>query len=103
MGAFAFMLLYGVTDGISLTLFGALWPEVYGTRHLGAIRGAVVAIMVLGTALGPFLSGLLIDAGVPFAGIVIGMGLYCLGVSGALLLVRRRFIGHLRRRRFAAA
>ncbi|MCF4125111.1 MFS transporter [Methylobacterium sp. SyP6R] len=101
--AFAFMLLYGVTDGISLTLFGALWPEVYGTRHLGAIRGTIVAIMVLGTALGPFLSGLLIDAGVPFAGIVTGMGVYCLAVSGALLLVRRRFIGHLRGRRFAAA
>jgi hypothetical protein len=33
---------------------------------------------VLGTALGPFLSGLLIDAGVPFSGIVVGLGLYCL-------------------------
>lgn len=101
--AFAFMLLYGVTDGISLTLFGALWPEVYGTRHLGAIRGAIVAIMVLGTALGPFLSGLLIDAGVPFAAIVTGMGIYCLGISGALCLVRRRLTAHLRGRRFAAA
>ncbi len=59
--------------------------------------------MVLGTALGPFLSGLLIDAGVPFSGIVVGMGVYCLAVSGALLLVRRRLIGHLRGRRFAAA
>ncbi len=94
--AFAFMLLYGVTDGISLTLFGALWPEVYGTRHLGAIRGAIVAIMVLGTALGPVLSGLLIDAGIPFSGIVTGMGVYCLAVSGILLLVRRRFLGPAR-------
>ncbi|KTS21547.1 MFS transporter, partial [Methylobacterium indicum] len=101
--AFAFMLLYGVTDGISLTLFGALWPEVYGTRHLGAIRGAIVAIMVLGTALGPFLAGGLIDAGVPFSGIVTGMGLYCLVVSAAFCLVRRRLAAHLRRRRFAAA
>ncbi|SFU41128.1 Predicted arabinose efflux permease, MFS family [Methylobacterium sp. 174MFSha1.1] len=101
--AFAFMLLYGVTDGISLTLFGALWPEVYGTRHLGAVRGAIVAIMVLGTALGPVLSGLLIDAGVPFAGIVTGMGIYCLGISGALGLVRRRMTAHLRGRRFATA
>lgn len=101
--AFAFMLLYGVTDGISLTLFGALWPEVYGTRHLGAIRGAIVAIMVLGTALGPVLSGLLIDAGIPFSGIVIGMGVYCLAVSGILLLVRRRLLGHLRGRRFETA
>ncbi len=81
--AFAFMLLYGITDGISLTLFGALWPEVYGTRHLGAIRGAIVAIMVLGTALGPFLSGLLIDAGIPFSGIVTGMGVYCLAISAS--------------------
>ncbi|MGX7707617.1 MFS transporter [Methylobacterium sp. Gmos1] len=101
--AFAFMLLYGITDGVSLTLFGALWPEVYGTRHLGAIRGAIVAIMVLGTALGPFLSGLLIDAGVPFAGIVTGMGIYCLGVSGALGPVRRRLAARLHGRRFAAA
>lgn len=101
--AFAFMLLYGVTDGISLTLFGALWPEVYGTRHLGAIRGAIVAIMVLGTALGPGLSGLLIDAGVPFAGIVTGMGVYCLIVSGALVLVRRRLVASLRGRRFGPA
>ncbi|UHC14553.1 MFS transporter [Methylobacterium currus] len=101
--AFAFMLLYGVTDGISLTLFGALWPEVYGTRHLGAIRGAIVAIMVLGTAFGPFLSGLLIDAGMPFAGIVTGMGVYCLGVSAAFCLIRRRLAAHLRGRRFAAA
>ncbi|TNC12338.1 MFS transporter [Methylobacterium terricola] len=101
--AFAFMLLYGVTDGISLTLFGALWPEVYGTRHLGAIRGAIVAIMVLGTALGPGLSGLMIDAGVPFSGIVTGMGVYCLTISGGLLLVRRRLVAHLHGRRFAAA
>ncbi|KMO21273.1 MFS transporter [Methylobacterium platani] len=101
--AFAFMLLYGVTDGISLTLFGALWPEVYGTRHLGAIRGAIVAIMVLGTAVGPGLSGLLIDRGVSFAAIVTGMGVYCLAISGALLLVRRRLAAHLRGRRFAAA
>ncbi|WP_279359960.1 MFS transporter [Methylobacterium indicum] len=101
--AFAFMLLYGVTDGISLTLFGALWPEVYGTRHLGAIRGAIVAIMVLGTALGPFLAGGLIDAGVPFSGLVTGMGLYCLVVSAAFCLVRRRLAAHLRGRRFAAA
>jgi hypothetical protein len=34
---------------------------------------------------------------------VTGMGLYCLGISGVLLLVRRRFLGHLRGRHFAAA
>jgi MFS family permease len=34
-GAYAFMALMGVSYGFSSTLFGALWPELYGTRHLG--------------------------------------------------------------------
>ncbi len=36
-----------------------------------------------GHGFGPFLAGGLIDAGVPFSGLVTGMGLYCLVVSAA--------------------
>ena len=61
---FAFFPLLGVSYGMSQTLFGALWPEVYGTRHLGAVRSTVVAMMVFATAAGPGLTGALIDAGV---------------------------------------
>ncbi|MEJ2604593.1 MAG: MFS transporter, partial [Gammaproteobacteria bacterium] len=32
------MMLLGVAYGLSSTLFGSLWPEIYGTLHLGAIR-----------------------------------------------------------------
>src|SRR5690606_14332323 len=38
--AFAFMMLMGPSYGFSSTLFGAIWPEIYGVRHLGAIRAA---------------------------------------------------------------
>lgn len=41
----------------------AFWAEFYGTRHIGAIRATIGAAMVLATAIGPALSGLLIDTG----------------------------------------
>jgi hypothetical protein len=31
-GAYAFMALMGISYGFSSTLFGALWPELYGTK-----------------------------------------------------------------------
>lgn len=46
------------------TLRTAFWPEYYGTRHLGSIKAVAMALVVLGTALGPGLSGVLIDLGV---------------------------------------
>ena len=61
---YAFFALLGLSYGMSQTMFGALWPEVYGTAHLGAIRSLVVAMMVFATAAGPGLTGWLIDRGV---------------------------------------
>lgn len=86
---FAFMVLYGISDGFSLTLYGSLWPEVYGTRFLGAIRAVIVAISVFASAIGPGLGGFLIDSGVPFPAQIASMGLYCLLVCGLLAPVTR--------------
>jgi hypothetical protein len=46
------------------TLTSALWAEVYGTKHIGAIKALAAGLMVLGSALGPALTGGLIDAGI---------------------------------------
>lgn len=86
---FAFMVLYGISDGFSLTLFGSLWPEVYGVKFLGAIRAVVVAIMVFASALGPGLGGILIDSGVSFTSQIIVMGAYCILICAVLLPVTR--------------
>ncbi|NRG18614.1 MFS transporter [Rhizobiales bacterium] len=81
VAAFIFMMLLGVTYGISSTLVGSLWPEVYGTRHLGAIRSIVVAMMVLASALGPGVTGWLIDIGVPYGTQMVAMAVYCVSVA----------------------
>jgi MFS family permease len=60
-----FMALMGATSGGATIVLGALWAELYGVAHLGAIRALTVALMVLSTALAPGVMGLLIDAGVP--------------------------------------
>lgn len=63
-GVYVFMLLLGVSSGFTSTLLGALWPEVYGLANLGGIRAIIVSAMVLSSALGPGITGALIDAGI---------------------------------------
>jgi hypothetical protein len=84
------MSLLGISYGFSSTLFGALWPEIYGTRHLGAIRSLIVAFMVLSTAVGPGLTGMLIDLKVSYPAQIFVMGVYCLVASLALFFSSRR-------------
>lgn len=55
--------LAGLTVGGAATLFGAIWPRLYGVRHLGAIRAVAQAAMVLATAMAPALIGALLDQG----------------------------------------
>lgn len=86
---FVFMALLGTSYGISSTLFGALWPEIYGTRYLGSVRSVVVSFMVLATALGPGLTGYLIDLGVSYPGQLATMGGYCLAAAAVMAWVSR--------------
>jgi len=87
--AFAFMALIGVSNGLSSTLFGVMWPEVYGLKHLGSIRSLGVSASVFASAAGPGLTGYLIDAGISFPGQLVTMGLYCGLASLVLLYVSR--------------
>lgn len=64
--AAAGLMLFGLGAGMQATVPTAFWAEYYGTRHLGAIKATASAIMVFGTAIGPGLTGWLIDAGAPF-------------------------------------
>lgn len=82
---FCSMLVLGLTDftwtpnlylalcGISLGFIGAaggaIWPERYGVRHIGAIRSVAQASMVFSTALSPILVGVLLDVDIATTGI----------------------------------
>ncbi len=73
-----FMFLLGGSYGVSSAVFGAIWPELYGTRHLGAVRAVVSAAMVFASALGPGLTGWLIDRQFGFETQLLVMSAYCL-------------------------
>jgi len=62
--ALLFMLASGLSGGAALTIVGALWAEIYGTTHLGAIRSLVWALVVFTTAAAPVVVGALLDAGI---------------------------------------
>ena len=63
--AIAFIFL-GMMNGFWSTLSINFWAELYGTLHLGAIKATSHAVMVFGSALGPFITGYLIDFGYDF-------------------------------------
>jgi len=65
----------GATLGGNFTVFGAIWAELWGTRHLGAIRSVGQALMVFATALAPWTFGLMVDGGITVGGLAwINMG-----------------------------
>ena len=54
----------GMTAGINGVISGAVWVELFGTAQLGMIRGVYAALMVVATAIGPVVLGLLLGIGV---------------------------------------
>ena len=88
------MVLLGISYGIASTLFGSLWPEIYGLANLGAVRSVTVSAAVLATAVGPGLTGTLIDGGMGLPAQMAFFGIYCLLAAGAMTVasvsLRRR-------------
>ncbi|MFO6465149.1 MFS transporter [Jannaschia sp. KMU-145] len=82
-GAAIALTVFGIGTGAQGTLPTAMWAELYGTRHLGAIKAMAAAVMVLGSALGPGLTGWVIDRGIDFPGQMTAIALYFLA-AGAL-------------------
>ena len=55
----------GLSSGANATLPNAFWAEFYGTKHLGSIKAAAASVMVLGSAIGPAVTGVLLDYDLP--------------------------------------
>ena len=80
------MAMMGAAQGANSTVPNAFWAEFYGTRYLGAIKSLATAVMVLGTAIGPILTGLLIDLGVPFTAQMPGIAIYFLAAAALVAM-----------------
>jgi len=76
-----FMALLGINTGIASVLLGALWPELYGLTHLGAIRAFGQSTMVFASGLAPAIMGYFIDQGLDMETIAFTCAVYCLAAS----------------------
>jgi MFS family permease len=92
-------LCFGLSQGVMNPVVGALWAEIYGTAHIGAIRSLVMALLVAASALGPGLAGALIDTGVELDTQAFGYAAWCLLWASTYFYLQ----GALRRRAAAVA
>jgi MFS family permease len=85
-----YLTLTGLAAGASFTVPSAMWAEVYGVAHLGAIRALVSAIVVVSTAVSPAAMGGLIDLGVSMEAIA-AIAVVYVGAAAALAGAAFRF------------
>ncbi len=85
----------GLTQGLNSTVPQAFWAEFYGTRYLGGIKALAAAVMVLGTAIGPALTGALIDLGIPFEDQLWGITAYFVAAAAIVWIGIERARGSL--------
>jgi MFS family permease len=80
-GAALALIFLALTVGANSTLPSAFWAEFYGTRHIGAIKAMATAVMVLGSAIGPGLTGVLIDQGMALDNQFLWIGVFFIAIS----------------------
>ncbi|MGY8655929.1 MAG: MFS transporter [Verrucomicrobiia bacterium] len=88
--AWIYLGLTGAAQGMAGGLTSSLWAELYGVRHLGAIKSLGGSLAVFGTALSPALFGWLLDRGVGFTPILNGTMLAMIVSCGIAVGVCRR-------------
>ncbi len=59
--ALVFAVLHGCATGMFTVCNGFVWPDYFGTRHLGDIRGVTMMGSVICSAIGPLPLGILYD------------------------------------------
>jgi len=96
LGAGVALVIFGISAGMQATVPGAFWAEYYGTRYVGSIKAAAVAIMVFGSAAGPGITGWLIDLGIDFPAQMWPIAIYYV-LSGLLAWIGLRQVGPLPR------
>ena len=91
------MSLIGISMGFANSIFGALWPEAYGTKHLGSVRSIAVSGVVFASACGSGLTGLLIDENIGFEIQLAMMAAWCLLSAISLKLVSAELLNRITR------
>ena len=88
ISSFVFLGLIGISNGFANVLGSSTWAEIYGVKHIGAIKALTTALMVFATAFGTALFGILIDKGLSIESISVVSGTYIF-LSIVLLFIIR--------------
>ena len=88
-----FLALTGITVGFQSTAVGPFWSEMYGNRHLGAIKSLGAAAMVFCTALSPIVFGWQIDLGVSMDSLALASAAYIFVTSAMAWFASRHCAG----------
>lgn len=75
---------FGIGAGVQATVPAAFWAEFFGTRFIGSIKAVSTSVMVFGSAVGPGISGALIDLGYDFPEQMLAYAAYFV-IAGALV------------------
>ncbi len=86
-----------LTTGANTTLPNAFWAEFFGTRYLGSIKAMAAAVMVLGSALGPGLTGMGIDLGMGIETQFLLVAIYFVFATIMMSMGVARYRNHIRK------
>jgi len=64
--------LWGCAVGCEQILLPVMWPALFGTEHIGALRGVDFQALVVGSAVGPIAFGVLRSMGATHASLILG-------------------------------
>ena len=81
----------GLGTGITSVVLGAIWAELYGLAHVGAIRAFGTSTMVFSTGLAPMVMGLAFDSGTSVETVAWLSALYCVLASAAAATAKPPF------------
>ena len=88
ISSYFFIGLIGISNGLANVLGSSTWAEIYGVRHLGAIKAFTTSMMVFSTAFGTAFFGLLIDYGYSIETIALICFFYVI-ISNILIIIYR--------------
>ncbi|MCF7931829.1 MAG: MFS transporter [Acholeplasmataceae bacterium] len=87
--AIVFILFYGLSIAIQGITLNVAWPNYFGRKHLGSVRGAATVFMVLGSALGPMPFGINADLTGDYDMVVLMMAAITLMVTMTTFFMRK--------------
>lgn len=84
--AVAFGVLWGIVGGVERIALNVIWPNFFGRKHIGSIKGLAMSVMVIGSAFGPLPFGIFYDFFGGYNEILLVMMIFpALGAVSALL------------------